>query len=91
MLAGSVGWPRLSPLKQVGVVAALAQLHHDVQQPRPVCTSVDGLNVLQIAHLRLSMLCDAGLLVGLQVIVGRKQLMYESHSMSAHTFCRRAA
>ena len=35
MLPGSEGGSRLSPLEQVRVVAALSQLHHDVQQARP--------------------------------------------------------
>ncbi len=33
VLAGGVGRPRLGALEQVRVVAALAQLHHDVEQP----------------------------------------------------------
>ncbi len=35
MLPSSEGGSWLSPLEQVGVVAALSQLHHDVQQARP--------------------------------------------------------
>ena len=35
VVTSGVGRPRLSTLKQVGVVAALAQLHHNIQQPRP--------------------------------------------------------
>ena len=46
MVAGEVGRPRLGALEQVGVVAALAQLHHDVQQPRAVRAAVDRLDVL---------------------------------------------
>ncbi len=36
VVAGGEGRPRLCALEQVRVVAALAQLHHDVEQPRPV-------------------------------------------------------
>ena len=40
MLASCEGGARLCSLEKVRVVAALAQLHHDIQQPRPVsaCT-----------------------------------------------------
>jgi hypothetical protein len=40
------GRPRLSTLEQVGVVAALAQLHHHVQQAAAVSSSVERINVL---------------------------------------------
>ena len=35
VVTSGVGRPWLSTLKQVRVVAALAQLHHNVEQPRP--------------------------------------------------------
>ena len=35
MLPSGEGGPWLSPLEQVGVVAALPQLHHNVEQTRP--------------------------------------------------------
>ena len=46
MLPSEVGRSWLCPLEQVGVVAALAELHDDVQQPRSVCTPIHGFYVL---------------------------------------------
>lgn len=40
------GRPRLSALEEVGVVAALAQLHHHVQQAAAVGSSVERIDVL---------------------------------------------
>jgi len=40
------GRPRLRALEEVGVVAALAQLHDDVQEAAAVGAAVEGLDVL---------------------------------------------
>jgi len=66
VLAGGVGRPGLGALEQVWVVAALAQLHHDVEQPRAVRAAVHRLDVLRAAGGQVSasapaqLLCKAG-------------------------------
>ena len=47
VLAGGEWRPGLGALEQVRVVAALAQLHDDVEQPRAVRAAVHRLDVLQ--------------------------------------------
>mmetsp|Transcript_34075 Transcript_34075/g.73803 ORF Transcript_34075/g.73803 Transcript_34075/m.73803 type:complete len:464 (-) Transcript_34075:575-1966(-) len=68
-------WPRLGSLEQVRVVAALPELHDDVEEPAPLSSSVDGVNVLlhQVLvplelHLRHTDLED-GLLLGRQALL----------------------
>ena len=40
------GWPRLRPLEEVGVVAALAQLHGDVEEAGALPPAVHHIDVL---------------------------------------------
>lgn len=72
MLASKVWRPWLGTLEQVGVVAAFAELHDDVEEAGPVCPSIHSLNVLLeksrivlLLHLAHADLQD-GLLLGRQ-------------------------
>mmetsp|Transcript_8845 Transcript_8845/g.30409 ORF Transcript_8845/g.30409 Transcript_8845/m.30409 type:complete len:769 (-) Transcript_8845:151-2457(-) len=66
---------RLGALEQVRVIAALPQLHHDVEQPAPLPRTVDGVDVLlhqvlvplqlHLAHTNL----QDGLLLGGQALL----------------------
>lgn len=72
MLPSEEWGPRLGPLEEIGVVAAFAQLHDNVQKPRAVSSPIHSLDIfleqgcivllLHLAHPNL----EDGLLLGRQ-------------------------
>jgi hypothetical protein len=76
LLTCDEGRARLSALEQVGVVAALAQLHHHVEQAAAVRTTVERINVF-LQQGRIPAGAHTGAAKG-QIVI---QLIWTAHTL----------